>query len=84
MRMFAGPNGSGKSSLKTLLRPELQGIYLNPDELEKEMRTQGRLNLISYGITATLKFYHFSVAPLFFSLHTLWQRYIKSSSLREC
>lgn len=28
LRMFAGPNGSGKSTLKSLLRPELLGIYI--------------------------------------------------------
>ena len=32
--MFAGPNGSGKSTLKSMLRPELIGIYINPDEIE--------------------------------------------------
>ena len=37
MRMFAGPNGSGKSTLKSLLPPELQGIYINPDELEDQI-----------------------------------------------
>jgi len=38
--MFAGPNGSGKSSLKSFLPEELLGIYLNPDDIEREIRLQ--------------------------------------------
>ena len=34
LRMFAGPNGSGKSTFKSIIRPELLGIYINPDEIE--------------------------------------------------
>ena len=41
LRMFAGPNGSGKSTLKALLRPELIERYVNPDEIEKEIRQIG-------------------------------------------
>lgn len=51
--MFAGPNGSGKSTLKTVLRSELLGIYLNPDEIESEIRTLGFLDMRAYGVTAT-------------------------------
>ncbi len=51
LRMFAGPNGSGKSTLKSVLRRELLGVYLNPDEMEREMRSQGFLNLEAYGVT---------------------------------
>ena len=39
-RMFAGPNGSGKSTLKSMISPELLGIYVNPDEIQKEILTQ--------------------------------------------
>lgn len=35
LRMFAGPNGSGKSTFKSIIRPELLGIYINPDDVEK-------------------------------------------------
>lgn len=49
--MFAGPNGSGKSELKKYLPPALLGVYLNPDELEKEVRTKGLLDLPAYGVT---------------------------------
>lgn len=51
--MFAGPNGSGKSTLKSVLIPELLGVYLNPDEIEATIKSTGRLHLTDYGITAT-------------------------------
>jgi predicted ABC-type ATPase len=51
--MFAGPNGSGKSTLKSYLHPKLLGAYLNPDEIEQEIRKQGFLDFASYGVTAT-------------------------------
>ena len=41
LRMFAGPNGSGKSTLKTVLPPKLIGVYLNPDEIERDMNAIG-------------------------------------------
>jgi pantothenate kinase-related protein Tda10 len=36
LRMFAGPNGSGKSTFKSIIQPELLGVYINPDEIEKK------------------------------------------------
>ncbi len=47
--MFAGPNGSGKSSLKGVLPAGLQGIYLNPDDLEHDLGKRGFLDLNEYG-----------------------------------
>ena len=44
LRIFAGPNGSGKSTFKSLIRPELLSTYINPDEIEKEMRERGWAN----------------------------------------
>ena len=41
MRVFAGPNGSGKSVLKSYLPEPLLGVYLNPDEIEAEVKEQG-------------------------------------------
>ena len=42
LRMFAGPNGSGKSTIKTVVGSavgaDLLGVYINPDELEEEVR----------------------------------------------
>jgi predicted ABC-type ATPase len=49
--MFAGPNGSGKSTLKSYLSAKLLGVYLNPDEIEQEIRRQGFLDFTSYGVS---------------------------------
>lgn len=46
--MFAGPNGSGKSSLKEVLPEKLQGIYLNPDEIEATLKRERRLDLSTF------------------------------------
>lgn len=51
--MFAGPNGSGKSTLKAVLPEALLGVYLNPDEIERQIQRQRFLEFGSYGITAT-------------------------------
>jgi predicted ABC-type ATPase len=51
--MFAGPNGSGKSTLKSYLPPELLGLYLNPDEVEKEIRERGFLDFSEFDVQAT-------------------------------
>jgi len=48
--MFAGPNGSGKSALKSLLPPELLGVYINPDEMERELCQKGFLDLDAYRV----------------------------------
>jgi predicted ABC-type ATPase len=51
--MFAGPNGSGKSTLKQVLPPLLLGVYINPDDLELEMRSSGGLDLGSRSVTTS-------------------------------
>ena len=53
LRMFAGPNGSGKSTIKSVLRPELLGVYINPDEIERDIRRFGFLDLAVYGVETT-------------------------------
>ena len=53
LRMFAGPNGSGKSTIKSVVPPELLGVYLNPDEIEKEIRDRDFLDLRAYGVETT-------------------------------
>ena len=54
LRMFAGPNGSGKSTINAVIRPELLGVYINPDEIEKAIRERGDfLDLASYGVRTT-------------------------------
>jgi predicted ABC-type ATPase len=54
--MLAGPNGSGKSTLKNKLRSkfgaEFLGVDLNPDDIESEVRDQGRLSLARFAIAA--------------------------------
>ncbi|MDD2742936.1 MAG: zeta toxin family protein [Rhodocyclaceae bacterium] len=49
LRMFAGPNGSGKSTIKSVIAPSLLGVYINPDEIEKEIRQFDFLDLTAYG-----------------------------------
>lgn len=48
LRMFAGPNGSGKSTIKSVISPELLGIYINPDEIEADIITQGSCYFQNY------------------------------------
>ncbi len=52
LRMFAGPNGSGKSTIKSVIRPELLGVYINPDEIELEIRKYDFLDLQAFGVQA--------------------------------
>lgn len=53
LRMFAGPNGSGKSTFKSIIRPELLGMFINPDEIEKDIRNFDFLDLDHYEIQTT-------------------------------
>jgi predicted ABC-type ATPase len=53
LRMFAGPNGSGKSTIKSVVPAELLGIYLNPDEIEKEIQERDFLDVRAYGVETT-------------------------------
>lgn len=50
LRMFAGPNGSGKSTIKSLLRPELLGVYINSDDIQKEIESAGSIDLTQYSL----------------------------------
>ena len=50
--MFAGPNGSGKSVLKSYLSPKLLGVYLNPDEIQRDIELSGFLDLSVFGVSA--------------------------------
>jgi predicted kinase len=51
--MLAGPNGSGKSTIKGVIEPELLGVYINPDDMEKEIRQSGFLAFATYGVETT-------------------------------
>lgn len=53
LRMFAGPNGSGKSTIKAVIRPELLGVYINPDEIEKDIRERDFLDLKPFQVDTT-------------------------------
>jgi len=55
LRMFAGPNGSGKSTFKSIIRPELLGVFINPDEIEREIQNYDFLDLKSYSVDTTEK-----------------------------
>jgi len=66
MRMFAGPNGSGKSTLNGIISKQLLGIYINPDEIEKQVKVHGTLNLSDYQINTNK-----IELMLFFKEHTL-------------
>lgn len=48
--MFAGPNGSGKSTIKGVIEPELLGVYINPDDMEKDIRNSGFLDLTTFEV----------------------------------
>ena len=53
LRMFAGPNGSGRSAIKSVVPPQLLGVYLNPDEMEKEIQERGFPDVRAYGVETT-------------------------------
>lgn len=68
--MFAGPNGSGKSSIQSVIGRELLGVYINPDEIEKEIRERGdALNLRDYGVSTTAE----EILPFFLNSTLLKQ-----------
>ncbi len=53
LRMFAGPNGSGKSTIKSVVPAKLLGVYLNPDEIQKDIADRGFLDVRDYGVETT-------------------------------
>lgn len=69
LRMFAGPNGSGKSTIKNVVPEKLLGVYLNPDEIQKDIEVRGFLNLRDYGVETTRE----EILP-FFMNSTLLQK----------
>jgi predicted ABC-type ATPase len=48
LRMFAGPNGSGKSTIKDAVPEYLLGIYLNADDIEKQIKLTAQFDLSPY------------------------------------
>ncbi|MDB6007175.1 MAG: hypothetical protein JWR15_4162 [Prosthecobacter sp.] len=69
LRMFAGPNGSGKSTIKSVVPESLLGVYLNPDEMQKEIEQRGYLDVQDYAVETTPE----EILP-FFAHSTLLQR----------
>ena len=69
LRMFAGPNGSGKSTVKSVIAPELLGVYLNPDEIEKEVKRNGYYDVRGLKLSMTEE-----EIISFFANHPLLQR----------
>lgn len=58
LRMFAGPNGSGKSTIKSVISSRLLGLYINPDEIEMELRVSGGLELTQFEVQARAEEMH--------------------------
>jgi hypothetical protein len=51
--MFAGPNGSGKSTIKAAFEKKyknLLGIFVNPDEIEVQIKKRGFLDFKKYHV----------------------------------
>lgn len=53
LRVFAGPNGSGKSTIKDVLPAHLIYIYVNADEIEKEVKATGRVDLTPFEVATS-------------------------------
>lgn len=53
VRIFAGPNGSGKSTVKNEISPNLIGMYVNPDDIERSIHEHGFLDLKDYEINTS-------------------------------
>lgn len=66
LRIFAGPNGSGKSTIKHILAPELIYTYVNADDLEREARERGAIDLTPFAINCAQDAFR-----TFFSQHPL-------------
>ena len=52
LRMFAGPNGSGKSTIKSVINQNLLGVYINPDEIEAEIKQFDFLDFENYCVSS--------------------------------
>jgi predicted ABC-type ATPase len=69
LRIFAGPNGSGKSTLKSVINKKLLGVYINPDDIEKEIFENRFLKLMDFEVNA-----HKTEVIEFFINHPLIQK----------
>lgn len=69
LRVFAGPNGSGKSTIKNVLRKDQLYIYVNADDLEKEAKVTGCIDLSPFGLQPSQQSF-----DAFYSDHPLTER----------
>jgi predicted ABC-type ATPase len=53
MRMFAGPNGSGKSTIKDQLPQKYFSRYINPDLMERDLKTTQQYDFSEFDISVT-------------------------------
>lgn len=53
LRLFAGPNGSGKSTIQDVIPSHYKGVYINPDDIERDARTSGTIYLDDYLVQLT-------------------------------
>jgi predicted ABC-type ATPase len=94
IRVFAGPNGSGKTTIMTDLRNRIHfGVYVNADDIEKELHENGSVDLSQYQIAATtLEIQHYfrksqfaplklNIPDLFSHISIFQRRIILSSSI---
>jgi predicted ATP-binding protein involved in virulence len=59
IRIFAGPNGSGKTTIINDLKPIINfGVYVNADDIEKELREKFTLNFDDYKLNITTQTIH--------------------------
>ncbi|WP_437884572.1 zeta toxin family protein [Pseudomonas sp. LRF_L74] len=53
LRVFAGPNGSGKSTIKGIVPGHLIYTYVNADDLEREAKQTGFIDLAPFSIATS-------------------------------
>ena len=70
VRIYAGPNGSGKSSLyKVISKEYISGLFVNADEIEKQLKTIGFIDLTEFNLKIDAKeFENFKNLPSSLSL----------------
>ncbi|MCZ8089990.1 MAG: hypothetical protein O9282_04520 [Flavobacterium sp.] len=70
VRIYAGPNGSGKSSLyKVISKEYISGLFVNADEIEKQLKTIGFIDLTEFNLKIDAKeFENFKNLPSSISL----------------
>ncbi len=74
LRVFAGPNGSGKSTVKSVINSNLLGHYLNPDDIEKEVKRDGYYSIRKLNISTSTE-----EIITFFQRHPLIKRTAEKS-----